>query len=149
MGEDLLLGVGQDATDEGLRLGAQVSLFDVRDPETPRRLAQIGLGEGSWTAVEGDHHAFLHWPPAGLAVLPLVRYAHADRDQDFAGAVGVHVGRTRGLAEAGRVVHEAGDFPGLVQRSLVVGGRLFTVSDAGVEAGRLDTLAEQAFVAFP
>jgi hypothetical protein len=31
----------------------------------------------------------------------------------------------------------------------VIGDRLFTVSDGGVMASRLDTLARQAFVAFP
>ena len=35
VGEHELLGVGQDATPEGMRLGTQVSLFDVSNP--PRR----------------------------------------------------------------------------------------------------------------
>ena len=40
VGGDLLLGVGQDATDEGRRLGTQLSLFDVCDPANPARLQQ-------------------------------------------------------------------------------------------------------------
>ena len=38
VGEHELLGVGQDATPEGMRLGTQVSLFDVSDPAAPRLL---------------------------------------------------------------------------------------------------------------
>jgi hypothetical protein len=39
-GDGLLLGIGQDATNTGQRLGAQVSLFDMSDPAQPRGLAQ-------------------------------------------------------------------------------------------------------------
>jgi uncharacterized secreted protein with C-terminal beta-propeller domain len=146
VGEDLVLGVGQDATEDGRRTGAQVSLFDVRDLRAPRRLGQVGFGPGSFSAVEGDHRAFLHWPATGLAVVPLVAYGS---ESSFAGAVGLRVGRARGVAEVGRVEH-GGERLGVgVQRSLVVGGRLVTVSDEGLEVGRLDTLAEQAFLAFP
>jgi len=35
VGDGLLLGVGQDATDQGRTLGAKVSLFDVSDPTNP------------------------------------------------------------------------------------------------------------------
>jgi hypothetical protein len=31
----------------------------------------------------------------------------------------------------------------------VLGGRLFTLSDAGIEANSLDNLAEEAWLAFP
>src|SRR3712207_7711131 len=36
VGKDMLIGVGQDATEEGRRLGAQISLFDVRDRKSTR-----------------------------------------------------------------------------------------------------------------
>jgi hypothetical protein len=67
----------------------------------------------------------------------------------FSGAVGLRVSRARGLVEAGRAAHEVREYPSPVQRSLVVGGRLVTISEDGLEVGRLDTLAEQAFLAFP
>ena len=65
-----LLCVGQDATDEGGRLGAQVSLFDVRDPANPLRLSTAALGSYG-TPVEWDHHAFLYWPETAQLVLPV------------------------------------------------------------------------------
>ena len=44
LGDDLLLGVGQDATEEGRVLGTQLSLFDVSDLRRPVRITQYALG---------------------------------------------------------------------------------------------------------
>ena len=140
VGEHLLLGVGQDATEEGRQQGAQVSLFDVADPANPVRLHQRRLGERySSSQVEYDHHAFLWWAPSDLAVLPL-------QAETFAGAVGLRVTRA-GISEVGSVSHSA-DGISPVTRAVVVGERLFTLSPAGVKASRLDDLSDLSFVAF-
>jgi hypothetical protein len=78
VGEDLLVGVGQDADEEtGRPLGTQVSLFDVADPADPRRIDTL-LVEESHSDVEHDHRALLHWPATGLTVVPLVRSWHGE-----------------------------------------------------------------------
>ena len=41
--DDLLLGVGQDATAQGRTTGTQLSLFDVSDPRNPARKAGVSL----------------------------------------------------------------------------------------------------------
>ena len=46
IGEDLLLGIGQDANEEGRALGTQLSLFDVSDLRRPTRLHRQPLGPG-------------------------------------------------------------------------------------------------------
>ena len=89
VGEDLLLGVGQDATEEGRPTGTQLSLFDVSNLRSPTRLHTEHLGLG-WSEAESDHHAFLYWPRTGLVVIPFEQRA-----------VGYRVGRTRGI-DAGR-----------------------------------------------
>ncbi len=96
---NLLLGVGQDASDEGRVLGTQLSLFDVSDLRRPVRLRTYGIGS-SWSEAESDHHAFLWWERSRLAVLPVQAYA----DKPFVGAVGFRVGRGS-ITEAGRVTH--------------------------------------------
>ncbi|MCU0314588.1 MAG: beta-propeller domain-containing protein, partial [Solirubrobacteraceae bacterium] len=146
-GEDLLIGVGQDATEQGVRAGGQVSLFDVSDPAAPRRLQQRAFGSGSSSEVEWDHLAFLWWEPAKLAMLPLQQYG-PDPAAAFTGAVGLRVERT-GITEAGRVTHGNDPYPALVRRSFVAGGRVITVSDRGLAASRVDTLAPLGFAAFP
>ncbi len=161
IGDGLLIGVGQDATDAGIRQGPQVSLFDVSDPAAPRRLAQQVLGDqGASTEAEWDHHAFLWWAPEKLAVLPLQQYgvttvspgppvpAATAAQAPFAGAVGLHVQRS-GIAEAGRVSHGTDPYPAVVRRSLVAQGRLLTISDRGIGASRLSDLGQLGFTAFP
>lgn len=145
VGAGRLLGIGQDATPEGRTKGAQVSLFDVSNPEAPKLLAQKALGGQSSSSVEYDPHAFLFWRPKSLAMLPLAVYG-----QDgsvFAGAVGLRV--KDAIDEVGRISHDAvaGYLPA-IQRELVVGNRLFTISDAGVMGSDLDTFGRLSFVAF-
>jgi uncharacterized secreted protein with C-terminal beta-propeller domain len=138
VGDNLLLGVGQDATPEGRTRGTQLSLFDISNLRAPAKLHGVTLGSGSSSEVEFDHHAFLFWPAAGLAVLPV--------SAQSSGAIGFHLDGAAGIREVGRVTHGP---EAQVRRSLVVGERLFTISDAGVKASRLDNLADLAWVPFP
>ncbi|MCW3065312.1 MAG: benzoate transporter [Solirubrobacterales bacterium] len=141
IGPGLLLGVGQAVGGGNEPSGTQLELFDVSDPATPKLLQRTLLGDGSSSAVSYDHHAFLFWPATGLAVLP-------STSQDFTGAIGFHIARS-GIAEAGRIVHDPSHgYSPTVLRALVVGDRLFTLSDEGVMASSLDSLARRAFVAF-
>ena len=103
VGEGLILGVGQDATEQGRLQGAQVSLFDVADLAAPRSLDRVAMGQGSSSEVEYDHHAFLSYEPTGLVVLPLEVYAN-NSSQNFAGAVGLRVGAA-GIDEIARISH--------------------------------------------
>jgi hypothetical protein len=146
LGDELLLGLGQDATPEGRVLGTQLSVFDVGDPQRPARLHRAPLGPG-WSEAESDHHAFLYWAPARLVVVPL---STGQEPEPFTGAVAFRVGRP-GIAELGRIAHGASSGRGSVpiRRSLVVGSTLFTVSDLGVRASALATLADRGWLPFP
>jgi uncharacterized secreted protein with C-terminal beta-propeller domain len=139
VGPGLLLGVGQDATDQGSRQGSAVSLFDVSNPASPKLLQHRSLGKGS-SPVEFDHHAFLWWAPTQLAVLPLQQY-----DVQFAGAVGLSIARDA-ISEVGRVSHPGTQVP--IERSLVIGNELFTLSQQGVLSSDLHTLAQRTWVPF-
>jgi len=147
--DDLLLGVGQDASEQGRTLGTQLSLFDVSNPRQPSRKANVSLA-GASSSAEFDPHAFLFWKPSSLTVIPLSSYgANGNR---FSGAVGFKVG-TASIAEAGRIVHppEPGPDPYTpeIGRSLVIGDALYTLSYAGLAANRLDNLASLSFTPFP
>jgi uncharacterized secreted protein with C-terminal beta-propeller domain len=145
VGDELLLGVGQEATDDGRVQGLQLSLFDVSDLARPVRLQKAQLGERwSSSAVEWDHHAFLWWPATKLAVLPI-------DSQGFRGVAGFRVERARGIAEVGRITHAGtgASWTPPVSRAVVVGDRLFTISDLGAMASGLDRFADRGWVAFP
>ncbi len=96
--DTLVLGVGQDATEDGFQTGSKVSLFDVSDPSAPRELDVWTLPNAS-SDVEFDHRAFLWWEPTSTAVLPLISY-----QEQFAGAVVLNV-TAEGVTEQGRITH--------------------------------------------
>ena len=98
VGADLILGIGQEATEEGMTTGAKATLFDVSDPALPTELDTWSPGWGS-SAVEWDHRAFLWWPPEALAVMPFT-----DWPADRAEAVLLRVADGT-VSGAGRVSH--------------------------------------------
>lgn len=140
-----LIGIGQDATDEGRILGTQVSLFDVADPANPARIAQRRLGSG-YSEAEGNHLAVLYWPATGTLVIPLDAWGGPEgTEAPFTGAVALAVSRRDGVRDIGRIAHGTG---APVRRAVVVGGDLYTLSALGLKRNALADLSERGFVPF-
>jgi hypothetical protein len=75
--------------------------------------------------------------------------AGAGSSAQFVGAIGFHIGAS-GIDEVGRIVHDPfNGYSPPIRRSVVIGSELFTLSDEGIMASSIDTLARRAFVAFP
>jgi hypothetical protein len=166
-GEGYLLGVGQSATDEGRVTGAQLSLFDVRDPSKPTQVATMPIGQG-FTEAQYDPHAFLLWEKTGQVVVPVQGYGQPGQ---LTGAV-VAQATTTSLTEQGRVkgLMQPGyeeqqrqydeqckqypencykpDFATPFTRSMIVSNKLVLVANSGVEIVALDTLAPLGSVNF-
>ena len=159
-GKDLLIGIGQDATEEGFRSGAQVSLFDVSDPAAPDAppAARASAAARLDRRVRPPRVPVVagHQPrraPGQHLYAVVQRRGGRQRSSyccgdSFTGAIGFGITR-EAITEAGRVSHDAGGYPAVVTRSLVVRGRLYTLSDAGLKVSRLDTLADLGWVPFP
>jgi hypothetical protein len=150
VGDGLLLGVGQDATDEGRTLGTQLSLFDVRDPANPQRLSTLAVG--GWSEAEWDHHAFLYWPDDGTIVIPVSPgWSECGPAVDCLAASitgaggGVVVAQLQGetLVARGVIAHESsGDNCwNPLQRSLVIGSEIVTVGPDQMQFSDRATLA--------
>jgi hypothetical protein len=167
LGNGLLLGVGNDVGATNEPSGAQLELFNVSNPGTPYLVAKTTLGQGSSSQVQYDHHAFLFWPATNLAVIPVQIFPvisgpptptpqGAQSGQSgqsstggFTGAVGFQVDQS-GIREIGRISHpQSAGYTPPITRSIVIGNDLYTLSDAGILASRLDTLKSIAFAAFP
>ena len=157
LGDDLLLGVGQDADERGRIEGTQVSLFDVSDLRNPERIAQLTLAKNSNSAVEYDHRAFLYWQPTDLAVLPIQRWSYEEsngKEEVFFGAIGIDI-NDGDIKEIGAIAHPGGtsdeglwDWQAQIQRSLVIGDDLYTISMKGLLRSDLDTLEDEVFLNF-
>lgn len=136
VGENRLVGIGQEATSAGVPTGLQVSLFDVADPAAPKRLDQH-LVKGGQSEAESDPHAILWWPASGLLVLP-VGDAKAD------GALALRITGDR-LEQATRLAPATAQ-AGPMRRAVVVGDTLWSVTDGGLLASNLSTLDRVAWV---
>jgi uncharacterized secreted protein with C-terminal beta-propeller domain len=173
IGDGLVIGVGQDATDSGRVQGTKVSLFDVTDLAAPTEVATWSLPDSN-SAAEWDHRAFLYWPATKQLVLPVNLWSLRGDGTGFFGAVVLTVDRS-GIAEVGRVEHEPftpsdeewcgkpvepleGDAvppapdclpvpqPDMIQRSLVVGDDLWTLGQRTLQANTLADLARGAVI---
>ncbi len=173
--DTLLLGIGQDALDDGRTLGTQVSLFDISDLSDPIRIDQWHL-PGGHTEVEYNARAFLHWPPENLFVLPVTTHrVETPESGPFSGAVALELSG-QSLTERGRLTHlktppkvhceqwieesEDGseisgrhcwpemDWRATIQRSVVIRDQIYTLSSLGLLASNLQTLEPQAFLSF-
>ena len=144
--------------------GTQVSLFDVSDLAAPTRLATFALA-ATTSSAGFDPHAFLYWPAAHLMVVPLQATgmaAGAPAPPDW-------VAQAPGAPQPGALVLRVGDsgitrtgfitqsdtanttgYPGYspIERSLIIGQTLWTISAAGVMATDLTTLRQQGWVPF-
>ncbi len=149
--EGRILGIGQEATEEGRTTGTKVAMFDVSDPQNPQRLYDYSLTD-AYSEAEWDHRAFLLWEDT--LVMPLEVWSHEepmpvpevdDAVSDTDGSTGVAVAdeewysedwfsgalmlRINGAFEEIAMV----DHPGGVRRSLVIGDRLYLVGYSAIQ----------------
>lgn len=140
LGDGRLIGVGQEATTEGRRIGAQVSLFDVSDPAVPTKIDGHVVPD-AWTQAEWDPHAFLYWADTGALVVPM-------HNNDAGGALVLDVGGDS-ITEHG-VITRSENAPqapyAMVSRSLVIGDTLYTRWEDGLQANDLDGLGERGWL---
>jgi hypothetical protein len=156
-GNTRLIGVGQDADLDGRVQGTQVSLFDVSNPATARRLDAFALAGGNSEA-EYDPHAFLYWPAEQLLVVPMWAESALDGSLQptdkpvFGGALVLRLDGNR-LMKLGFISHAAAGVTAYqrdpsVRRSLVIGDTLWTISGSGAMATDIHDLADQEWVPF-
>ena len=139
--ENLILGVGQEATQEGVTTGTKAALYNVENLDDPKVVTTWSPGSGR-SSVEWDHHAFLWWPSERIVVLPI-----SDWMNDKAEAVMLKV-QNGDLQEFGRIAHsELGAPPDAkpafmipIERSLVVGGEIWTYSRGQLQANLITDL---------
>lgn len=114
LGQDWLLTIGRDGTDEGLTGAVAVQLFDVSDLGDIRSVASLtpdaGSGAYSYSAAEYDPHAFSYFadaansPVPGRLAIPLQTW---DEAQAFTGFLVLRVDPAgSGLTETGRISHD-------------------------------------------
>ena len=159
-----LIGIGRQADAMGHVGGTQVSLFDVSDLAAPIRMATFAL-TAAISSAEFDPHAFLYWPATHLMVVPLQvagMAAGAPVPPDGvaqapeaaqSGALVLRIDDS-GITKTGFITQpdtaNTTGYPGYspIERSLIIGQTLWTISAAGAMASDLTTFRQQAWVHF-
>ena len=159
-----LIGIGRQADAMGHVGGTQVSLFDVSDLAAPTRLATFAL-TGAVSEAEFDPHAFLYWPGSHLVVVPLQMSGPAPGAPVTPGGLaqspgGLHSGALvlqiddSGITETGFIsqpdIANANGLAGFsaIERSLIIGQTLWTISNVGAMANDLTSLRPLAWIPF-
>ncbi|MXW07852.1 MAG: hypothetical protein F4Z87_06990, partial [Gammaproteobacteria bacterium] len=104
VGDNLLLGVGQEADEDGVIEGLQISLFDTSDPTDPRRVSQLLVEESSgseqvdsaenaWSSspVEHDHRAFLFYEDSSFIPYSISWSSYSSGRNDWGNDAGILV----------------------------------------------------------
>jgi hypothetical protein len=136
VGDDLLLGVGQEADESGAVTGMQLSLFDLSDRRRPTQVDRLPLGP-VWSPAADDSRAFGYDAGTRTALLSLQSWDGASPSA----VLGVRVSG-RELVEAGRLVAGTPQLDVMpADRVLNDGTHLYAVSRTGVQAADLVSLA--------
>jgi Beta propeller domain len=129
---DRLLGIGESGE---RTFGTKIALFDVSDLSAPR-LMDDKVVAGTAPQVTSDPHALLWWAPASLAVVPVWG--------GDGGAPAFRVGDR--VVPDGKLAPPAD--PAALTRAVVVGDRVFGVSEAGVHVYDLAGLRPRAWLSW-
>jgi hypothetical protein len=178
VGANHLIGLGKDVQmvqtpwsgEEGVPLeqGLKLALFDVSDVTQPVEVDAEFIGvRGSSSEALYDHHAFLYDGGRRLVAFPCTIREFIDPadpadfwwwgDFVFQGVLAYDVDLEAGFERLGAVTHmdegmvDVWDAPWqrTVQRALVVGDLLHTVSEGMVKANDTATLAERSALRLP
>lgn len=145
-GNGRLIGVGQEASKQGVVAGLQVSLFDVTSPAHPVRTAHVVRSDAPGETTL-DPHAFLYWQPTGLVVVPIQSWQQSQSGKVLVLRVSGSKLDTLGVVANPASTTLQDDGLG-IQRSLLVHGNLWTVSGGGVRVSDASTLAQRTWIAF-
>lgn len=166
LGPNHLLTIGQDADDNGRTKGAHLQIFDVSNPAKPIRTHhKIMTTQRSWSSAQYDHHAFTYDPVTKMLAVPLSFYNRNTRTS-FNGLAVYHISKRSGIEEIGRVDHTAMaaskhekqcaktpnawgcnrhnynryTWSARMQRSIIIDGHLFSMSQLGWTVHQLKSL---------
>ncbi len=144
LGDGLLLGLGQDATEDGQITGMQASVFDISDLAHPELRDRLRLGNG-WSPALDDSRAFGYDPQRRQATFPFTGYDPAKSLGEQPSALGVTVAADGELSLTGRLDLSGDSWP---QRVLTDGDRVYAVTDSGVIAGDAGTMQRSGQLSF-
>jgi inhibitor of cysteine peptidase len=157
-----IIGVGNNATEQGRINGLKLSLFDVSDFSNPKEISTYVIGgDGTYASSDAlyDHKAFLFDKDKQLMVIPVSINTYSSKlpyEYDYwQGAYVFNIDLANGISLKGKVTHENEtnntyyDYNAQIRRSLYIDNVLYTVSNSMIKANSLADLVEISKVDLP
>ena len=151
---DLVIGVGQNATETGRQTGLKISLFNVSDPARPTELASwVSQQRYASSSAEWEHKAFTLDKTHDLLVIP-ISGSYEPMPVDAGSGVAPRPQQTSGGALVFHITPDSLTLRGLVehpgysgaQRSLVINDALYTLSPSLLRVNAIGDLTSLAQV---
>jgi uncharacterized secreted protein with C-terminal beta-propeller domain len=140
--DNVIIGIGRDATETGRQEGLKISLFDVSDITEPKEIAKYVSDEKySSSTAEWEHKAFLFSKEKELLVIPVYNYDYENRENNMNGALVFKI--TEDSITLRGIIDHSGDYmygPN-VERSLYIEDMLYTKSPYLLRVNALDDLS--------
>ncbi len=139
--DNLIIGIGQDASETGRTRGLKISLFDVSDVSDPKEVASwVSPDRYSSSNVLYEHRAFLFSKEKELLVLPAYYYDWQNEDESYNGALVFRI-TPDDIELRGLIDHSTGDrYSPSVERSLYIEDDLYTKSPNLLRINSLEDL---------
>lgn len=145
--ENMIIGIGRDATESGRTGGLKISLFDVTDVENPKETAKFVTSEKyAQSTAEYEHKAFLMSKEKNILVIPAYNYDYdymgKSGGQEYNGAMVFKITKDS-ITLKGIVDHSKNTqnyYGPLVERSLYIKELLYTKSPGLIRINTIDDL---------
>jgi len=144
--DNTIIGIGQDANENGRTTGLKISLFDVSDVTNPKEVASY-VGDDKYANSEAlyEHKAFLFSKDKELMVIPVTNYGY-DGSESYTGAFVFKVQKDdielRGLIDHSEGSGDRYYWNNMVERSLYIEDLLYTKSPNLLRINRIDDLSK-------
>lgn len=157
VGENLLLGIGQDADENGVTRGVKLSLFDVSHPEKPQEVDSLVLPNGTYTDAPSEYKSILFLPEENAVAFPVAREeigksfrSYFDETYCVFSLQGRQISllhTLRNYTQQERLAADGSELDYSIRRGTYIGDTLYTLSNSricafslssGEEMGRLD-----------
>lgn len=142
--ENIIIGLGRDATETGRTKGLKISLFDVSDVSKPKEIASwVGDERYAQSTAEYEHKAFLFSKDKSLLVIPAYSYEWSQGGREGYNGAFVFKVTEDSIELRGLIDHAKGaqyDWGAAVERSLYIEDELYTKSYGLLRINALDDL---------
>ena len=143
---NIIIGIGRDATTDGSQRGLKISLFDVSDVANPKEVAKfIAKDKYSQSSAEWEHKAFLFSKEKNLLVIPAYNYDYnklGSGKENYNGAMVFKIAPTE-ITLRGIIDHSVSQqyYGPMVERSLYIEDLLYTKSPGLLRINALEDLS--------